>query len=669
MISLKNITLQFDKDLFQDCSLDIQNGLWTTFDGESGCGKTTLFKMILGVIEPTQGEILYDGKVLSSKQKNQYIFEHIAYVDQIGSFYPNMSIKDHFEFYAELYQMDNNQILDCLKQVGLEDIDIHQPMTVLSTGERKRILIALALFSPKDIIMIDEPTASLDIDSTKIILSLLKECVIQRKKTIICATHDLQVIKMSDQVYTIKHQKITLISHFQQGYSQIEKKIKLKLKINYFKYKNLHQKVLFIILIILQSLCLLGSSLILATYFGYSIQSQQEFESSNNTGLILTKLLDEREDEFEFYEENIDFLDQQEIAEIKKIDGVQHIDKYYCLYLTLGSQQIKLLKDKTLEKTIENKYTSPENNAEINADFYIVGYYPYQNIQHQGKNIVGTYIDETFRSILKEDIAGKKIVLNGAIPSTMKLVKEDKEIVEEGKTVIYHNVPIYHADLSETKEFSFQITDYIQSDEYSVAPQSGHPKTEQEICIYMPVDKIQQLLRDNASKNNLFQVRKYIITCDPDKKQDVRIAVEKLNPLYQIQDQGLYSYEIHDFDMNQISQQAIITMVIVIILLLSVLVFHIYQIMSRKKEVTKLRYDGLSSSIYSFFIKDAKRCFFSTLIISLATLFIINIYYSQAFSSISFIVIWLIVTIVMNIALYGMDVIMIRRIQRIEKND
>ncbi|MCD8027271.1 MAG: ATP-binding cassette domain-containing protein [Erysipelotrichaceae bacterium] len=123
MVSLNNITLIFDKIIFDKVSLDVTLEHFISIDGESGSGKSTLIKMILGQNNNYEGEILYDGKVLDYKQKDKYIQNHIFYIDQMGSYFPNMTIKDHFKFYSELYHLDRYDINTYLHKDNLDHID------------------------------------------------------------------------------------------------------------------------------------------------------------------------------------------------------------------------------------------------------------------------------------------------------------------------------------------------------------------------------------------------------------------------------------------------------------------------------------------------------------------------------------------------------------------
>ena len=672
MIALKDIHMSFQRTIFDNCSIDIQDGLFTTIDGKSGCGKTVLLKLIMGELVPQSGQILYDGQSFNQEERDHYIFHHIAYVDQVGSYYPNMTIKEHFDFYAQVYGIEDVDIEKWLQTVYMDKIDINQSPSVLSTGQRKRFLIALALFVDKEMIILDEPTASLDDESTQIILDLLKECVEEKHKTVICSTHDQSVIDISDQVYLIENEKILLKSDKHKDINKINKTQKSRNKVSYYKYKKMNQKIFSLIIIIIQCISITLSSLMFSTFLSNSSSSINEFETSNNTGLILTKLLDDRNIAGGMDSEGYDFISEEEINEIKKIDGVEHVDEYYCLSFLLGSYNIGIQEEGKEIKTIKNEFVDPDNQALLMADFYIMSYYPYQNIKHNGKNIDGIYISENFKYLFDGDLSGKSLVLKGSIPVSMKLSKEDIAISEDSngdgildkndKALIYHNVPQYKIEFSEVQDFSFQISDYLFENEYNPIPTEQSLKSVQHMCIYMPVEQVKELLEKNSNKKSPYLTREYIIYCDSQKKEQARIEIENLNPLYKVKDQGNESYELRKFDISQLSSQMIMTMIICFILFMITIIFHIYQTLNRKKEIDKLRCDGLYSYVYQYFMKDSYIFMIVSLFVSIIGLWLANDYFGKTFDSFMFIEIWLISTIIMEVLFYIIDHITMKRL-------
>lgn len=162
MLEIKNIHIAFERTLFNNAQIQFYDSSIHAIVGKSGSGKTTFLKSILHDSTYVQSKMYYNN--VEVLEKDDFVRNHVAYVDQLGSFFPNMTIKQHFQFYAEMKKekVDANIMNQYLEKVNLYNININKLPSILSIGERKRLLIALALFCDKDIIILDEPTASLD---------------------------------------------------------------------------------------------------------------------------------------------------------------------------------------------------------------------------------------------------------------------------------------------------------------------------------------------------------------------------------------------------------------------------------------------------------------------------------------------------------------------------
>ena len=162
MLEIKDIHISFDRNIFNNTQIQFYSSSIHAIVGKSGSGKTTFLKSIIHDSSFAQSKMYYNHEEIH--QKDDFVRNHVAYVDQLGSYFPNMSIKQHFQFYAEMKKekIDVQKINRCLEKVNLNNVNINKSPSVLSIGERKRMLIALAIFCDKDIIILDEPTASLD---------------------------------------------------------------------------------------------------------------------------------------------------------------------------------------------------------------------------------------------------------------------------------------------------------------------------------------------------------------------------------------------------------------------------------------------------------------------------------------------------------------------------
>ena len=197
MIRMEHISLNFgNKSIFKDLNIQIKKGEKVSISGESGRGKTSLLKLILGFVLPDSGEIFVNGSVLSSKSANQ-LRKDIAWVPQNI----NLPVKTGKEL-MQLLNIDEKkeQIANYLDGLGLDAGIIGKDFTKISGGQKQRLVISIILGLDKSIILMDEPTASLDEKSIKLLLNVIDS---MEGKTIISASHHQGWNDHSDKVIAI----------------------------------------------------------------------------------------------------------------------------------------------------------------------------------------------------------------------------------------------------------------------------------------------------------------------------------------------------------------------------------------------------------------------------------------------------------------------------------
>ncbi len=188
-----------------DVSFTLERGQTLGLVGESGSGKSTTGLVLLRLLEPTGGEVYFDGKPLSSfsdtdfklfRQKAQIVFQ-----DPFSSLNPRMIIKDIVGRPLKIHNLVKNEremeerVLSILKEVGLKEEHLIRYPHEFSGGQRQRIAIARALISDPEFIVLDEPTSALDVSVQAQILNLLKELQTKRSLSYLFISHDLSVIK------------------------------------------------------------------------------------------------------------------------------------------------------------------------------------------------------------------------------------------------------------------------------------------------------------------------------------------------------------------------------------------------------------------------------------------------------------------------------------------
>ena len=191
-------------------NLKIKYGEYISILGPSGSGKTTLFNMIGGLDKPTQGRVILDGRDLASLNPRQLAWvrcHRIGYIFQTFNLIPVLTALDNVMvpmIFAGVSRREREEkAKKLLERVGLGERLYHRP-TELSGGQQQRVAIARALANDPAIILADEPTGNLDLQTGLRIVQLLKELNVERGVTVISATHDLKMIDVSDRIVWIR---------------------------------------------------------------------------------------------------------------------------------------------------------------------------------------------------------------------------------------------------------------------------------------------------------------------------------------------------------------------------------------------------------------------------------------------------------------------------------
>ncbi len=195
-------------------NLEVPRGEYLSIMGPSGSGKTTLFNMIGGIDSPTKGHVYIDGMDLSKVRPNQMAWlrcRKVGYIFQTFNLIPVLTAKENVAlpmiFLGVPKQEREKKAVELLELVGLGDRINHRP-TELSGGQQQRVAIARALANDPTIILADEPTGNLDLNTGFAIVQLLYRLKVERGTTIICATHDLKMIDISDRVVFLRDGEI-----------------------------------------------------------------------------------------------------------------------------------------------------------------------------------------------------------------------------------------------------------------------------------------------------------------------------------------------------------------------------------------------------------------------------------------------------------------------------
>lgn len=213
MIELRNIVKNFgESEIIKNISIEFERGKFYCLIGESGCGKTTIMKMINKLIELSSGEILIDGKNI--KDYNPVLLRRkIGYVIQKVGLFPHMTIGQNIEAVPSLLkwskEKSRERAMELLELVDLDEGYYDKYPEELSGGQQQRIGIARALAVNPDIILMDEPFSALDPITRENLQDELVSLQEKLKKTIIFVTHDMdEAIKLADKVAILRDGKI-----------------------------------------------------------------------------------------------------------------------------------------------------------------------------------------------------------------------------------------------------------------------------------------------------------------------------------------------------------------------------------------------------------------------------------------------------------------------------
>ena len=197
----------------QDVTFEIKRGEFVSIVGKSGAGKTTLVRLILGLENPTSGEIYFDGVNVSNADnlKIQEIRRKVGCIYQDYKLLPKKTVYENVAYIMQVEGKENEEIErevpKVLEIIGLEEKFDHFP-NELSGGEQQRLAVARALVNHPDVIIADEPTGNLDPYNTYEVISLLQK-INQAGKTVILATHDREVVnKLGKRVITLEGGRI-----------------------------------------------------------------------------------------------------------------------------------------------------------------------------------------------------------------------------------------------------------------------------------------------------------------------------------------------------------------------------------------------------------------------------------------------------------------------------
>lgn len=245
MIEMKHINLSFrDKDLFTDQEIKIDSGKITLITGESGSGKSTLLFELARLTDYANKEYIYENEKMSDLDEESFR-RKIAFVFQDCRLFNNLSVIQNIEFFSQLGQVEfkKDKMMNLLDELDL-NIDLNGEVKVLSGGQKQRLLILCCMMKEPEIIFLDEPTAYLDDENRRRMRKIIYDLCYKYHKTVVIASHDLDMLEIADKHYHIENQQILLKKNIiKENKNLIARKTILTFPLNYYLHAQKSNKI------------------------------------------------------------------------------------------------------------------------------------------------------------------------------------------------------------------------------------------------------------------------------------------------------------------------------------------------------------------------------------------------------------------------------------------
>ena len=210
ILEIKNVTYNYsnsNEKVLSSVNQKFEIGKFYAIIGKSGAGKSTLLSLLAGLDKPKKGQILFKGNdiekdVYSNHRKNK-----------ISLVFQNYNLIDYLTPIENVRLVNKNASETILFELGLDKSQINRNVMKLSGGQQQRVAIARALVSEAPIILADEPTGNLDVDTAGEIIEILKKLAKERNKCVIVVTHSKEVANSADIILELRDRKLKKINN------------------------------------------------------------------------------------------------------------------------------------------------------------------------------------------------------------------------------------------------------------------------------------------------------------------------------------------------------------------------------------------------------------------------------------------------------------------------
>ena len=208
-IKINNLSKQYRNTLaVKNINFKINKGTIIGLLGPNGCGKSTTIGMMLGLIKPTSGTVVINGQNIENNRTS--LLEKMNFISPYAELPKKLTVEENLKVYGRLYGVKNlkDKIYNLMKKLNLTQF-ITRKTGELSSGQKNRVSLAKALINDPEILLLDEPTASLDPDVGDYIRKIIEDFAANKGTTILLASHNMnEVERLCDEVMMMKNGEI-----------------------------------------------------------------------------------------------------------------------------------------------------------------------------------------------------------------------------------------------------------------------------------------------------------------------------------------------------------------------------------------------------------------------------------------------------------------------------
>ena len=208
-IEINNLSKQYRNTLaVKNINFKINKGAIIGLLGPNGCGKSTTIGMMLGLIKPTSGTVIINGQNIENNRTS--LLEKMNFISPYAELPKKLTVEENLKVYGRLYGVKNlkDKIYNLMKKLNLTQF-ITRKTGELSSGQKNRVSLAKALINDPEILLLDEPTASLDPDVGDYIREIIEDFAANKGTTILLASHNMnEVERLCDEVMMMKNGEI-----------------------------------------------------------------------------------------------------------------------------------------------------------------------------------------------------------------------------------------------------------------------------------------------------------------------------------------------------------------------------------------------------------------------------------------------------------------------------